>query len=40
MREIRLGLLNKVDVLIYANQEFDEEQMKAIREKLENEQNT
>ena len=40
MYEIRLGLLNKVDVLIYANQELDEEQMKAIREKLENEQNT
>lgn len=31
MEEIRLGLMNDLDVTLYANQEYDWEQMKEIR---------
>jgi hypothetical protein len=36
MKEIRLGLENNLDVSVYANPEFDKDQMKEIRLGLEN----
>ena len=36
-KEIRYGLEDNLDVLIYANPEIDWEEMKEIRENLENE---
>ena len=35
MQEIRLGLMSKVDVSVYANSEFSDDQMEEIRRGLE-----